>query len=41
MLDQKQVSDMAMVPSKEAKEILYTLFTENFVNMQVSDKMIS
>ncbi len=35
MLDQKQVADMVMMPSKEAKEILYTLLAENFVNLQV------
>ncbi len=36
LLDQKQVSDMAMVPSKEAKEILYALLAEKFVSLQVS-----
>ena len=35
LLDQKQVSDMAMVPSKEAKELLYTLLAERFVTLQV------
>lgn len=35
MLEQKQVSDMAMIPAKEAKEILYTLLTEGFVSLQV------
>lgn len=39
MLDQKQVSDMAMIPSKEAKEILYTLLAENFVSLQVSQSI--
>lgn len=37
MLDQKQVTDMAMIPSKEAKELLYTLLAENFVSLQVSE----
>jgi DNA-directed RNA polymerase III subunit RPC3 len=35
MLEQKQVSDMAMIPAKEAKEILYTLLAEGFVSLQV------
>lgn len=35
MLEQKQVSDMAMIPSKEAKEILYTLLAENYISLQV------
>ncbi|XP_035664113.1 DNA-directed RNA polymerase III subunit RPC3-like isoform X1 [Branchiostoma floridae] len=33
-LEQKQVEDMAMIPAKEAKELLYKLFSENFVTMQ-------
>ena len=37
MLDQKQVADLAMIPSKEAKELLYTLLAENFVTLQVND----
>ena len=36
LLDQKQVSDKAMVPNKEAKEILYDLLAEKFVSLQVS-----
>lgn len=35
MLEQKQVADFAMIPSKEAKEILYTLLAEKFVSLQV------
>ena len=35
MLEQKQVPEKAMVPSKEAKEILYTLLAERFVSLQV------
>lgn len=34
LLEQKQVSDMALVPNKEAKEILYSLLAENFVSLQ-------
>ena len=37
MLDQKQVEDMAMLSSKEAREILYTLLADNFVNLQVNE----
>ena len=33
-LEQKQVSDMALVPNKEAKEILYSLLSENFISLQ-------
>ena len=36
MLEQQQVAETAMLPSKEAKEILYTLLAENFVSLQVS-----
>ena len=36
MLEQKQVADMAMIPSKEAKELLYVLMAENYVTLQVS-----
>lgn len=35
MLEQKQVADMAMIPSKEAKELLYVLMAENYVTLQV------
>ena len=35
VLEQKQVVDMAMIPSKEARELLYTLLAENFVSLQV------
>lgn len=37
MLEQKQVADMAMLPGKEAKEILYTLLAENYLTLQVED----
>ncbi|TRY85596.1 hypothetical protein DNTS_010170 [Danionella cerebrum] len=33
-LEQKQVEDFAMVPAKEAKEMLYTLLSENLVQLQ-------
>jgi DNA-directed RNA polymerase III subunit RPC3 len=33
-LEQKQVVDMAMIPSKEARELLYSLLAENFVSLQ-------
>ena len=35
LLEQKQVADMAMIPSKEAKELLYTLLAENYITLQV------
>ena len=35
LLEQKQVSDMALIPQKEAKEMLYSLLAENFVSLQV------
>ena len=31
------MAEMAMLPSKEAKEILYTLLAESFVSLQVKD----
>lgn len=34
MLEQKQVADVAMIPGKEAKELLYTLLAESFVSLQ-------
>ena len=34
-LEQKQVADQAMIPSKEAKELLYSLVAENYVTVQV------
>ena len=37
LLEQKQVSDMALIPQKEAKEMLYSLLAENFVSLQVSN----
>jgi len=36
LLDQKQVEESAMLSSKEAREILYTLMADNFVSVQVS-----
>ncbi|XP_028399023.1 DNA-directed RNA polymerase III subunit RPC3-like [Dendronephthya gigantea] len=33
-LEQKQVEDLIMVPSKEAKERLYNLLSEKFINLQ-------
>uniref|UniRef100_UPI0035901CF3 DNA-directed RNA polymerase III subunit RPC3 isoform X1 n=1 Tax=Myxine glutinosa TaxID=7769 RepID=UPI0035901CF3 len=33
-LEQKQVEDFAMIPSKEAKEMLYTMLSENFISLQ-------
>ena len=36
MMEQKQVADLAMIPGKEAKEMLYTLLAENFITLQVS-----
>ncbi|CAL1611071.1 unnamed protein product [Knipowitschia caucasica] len=33
-LEQKQVEDFAMIPAKEAKEMLYTLLSENLVQLQ-------
>ena len=35
LLEQHQVAEMAMIPSKEAKEMLYSLLAENFVTLQV------
>lgn len=34
-LEQKQISDMALIPSKKAKEVLYSLLAEHFVTLQV------
>uniref|UniRef100_A0A8C4R5N6 DNA-directed RNA polymerase III subunit RPC3 n=1 Tax=Eptatretus burgeri TaxID=7764 RepID=A0A8C4R5N6_EPTBU len=33
-LEQKQVEDFAMIPSKEAKGMLYTMLSENFISLQ-------
>ncbi|XP_066577113.1 DNA-directed RNA polymerase III subunit RPC3 [Amia ocellicauda] len=33
-LEQKQVEDFAMIPAKEAKEMLYTLLSHNLVQLQ-------
>ncbi|XP_064802510.1 DNA-directed RNA polymerase III subunit RPC3-like isoform X2 [Oncorhynchus masou masou] len=35
-LEQKQVDDFAMIPAKEAKDMLYTLLSENLVQLQAS-----
>lgn len=35
-LEQKQIADKALIPNKEAKEMLYSLLAENFVSLQVS-----
>lgn len=34
-LEQKQVEDFAMIPAKEAKDMLYTLLSQNLVQLQV------
>ncbi|XP_071583211.1 DNA-directed RNA polymerase III subunit RPC3 isoform X2 [Heliangelus exortis] len=33
-LEQKQVEDFAMIPAKEAKDMLYKMLSENFVSLQ-------
>ncbi|XP_043935915.1 DNA-directed RNA polymerase III subunit RPC3 isoform X2 [Protopterus annectens] len=33
-LEQKQVEDFAMIPAKEAKDMLYTLLSQNLVSLQ-------
>ncbi|KAG2462672.1 RPC3 polymerase, partial [Polypterus senegalus] len=33
-LEQKQVEDFAMIPAKEAKDMLYTMLSENLVSLQ-------
>ena len=35
-LEQKQVADLAMIPSKEVKELLYSLLAENYITLQVT-----
>lgn len=35
-LEQKQVEDFAMIPAKEAKDMLYKMLSENFVSLQVT-----
>ena len=35
VLEQKQVADQAMIPSREARDMLYSLLAENFVSLQV------
>ena len=41
VLEQKQVVDMAMIPSKEARELLYSLLAENFISLQVSPRVFA
>ena len=38
-LEQKQISDMALIPNKETKEMLYSLLAEQFVSLQVIEKI--
>ncbi|XP_072139026.1 DNA-directed RNA polymerase III subunit RPC3 [Mobula birostris] len=33
-LEQKQVEDFAMIPAKEAKEMMYRMLSENFISLQ-------
>lgn len=35
-LEQKQVEDFAMIPAKEAKDMLYKMLSENFMSLQVT-----
>lgn len=35
-LEQKQVEDFAMIPAKEAKDMLYKMLSENFILLQVT-----
>lgn len=35
-LEQKQVEDFAMIPAKEAKDMLYKMLSENFISLQVT-----
>lgn len=37
-LEQKQISELAMIPFKEVKELLYKLFEERFIKMQEISK---
>ncbi|KAM3872840.1 DNA-directed RNA polymerase III subunit RPC3 [Diretmus argenteus] len=39
-LEQKQVEDFAMIPAKEAKDMLYTLLSENLVQLQEIPKTL-
>lgn len=36
-LEQKQVEDFAMIPAKEAKDMLYKMLSENFISLQVTN----
>lgn len=40
-LEQKQVEDFAMIPAKEAKDMLYKMLSENVVSLQVSVPTLS
>lgn len=33
-MEQKQIGELAMIPSKDAKELLYKLFAERFISLQ-------
>lgn len=33
-MEQKQLGELAMIPSKDAKELLYKLFAERFISLQ-------
>ncbi|XP_041465515.1 DNA-directed RNA polymerase III subunit RPC3-like [Lytechinus variegatus] len=33
-LEQKQIENFALIPAKEAKELVYQMFTENFITVQ-------
>ncbi|XP_037001295.2 DNA-directed RNA polymerase III subunit RPC3 isoform X4 [Artibeus jamaicensis] len=39
-LEQKQVEDFAMIPAKEAKDMLYKMLSENFISLQVTNDVI-
>lgn len=39
-LEQKQVEDFAMIPAKEAKDMLYKMLSENFISLQVTNAVI-
>ncbi|XP_035870973.1 DNA-directed RNA polymerase III subunit RPC3 isoform X3 [Phyllostomus discolor] len=39
-LEQKQVEDFAMIPAKEAKDMLYKMLSENFISLQVTNNVI-
>lgn len=39
-LEQKQVEDFAMIPAKEAKDMLYKMLSENFISLQVATALV-